>query len=156
MIDAAVPTIPSSDVDVAQRPPSTDSHFTKIDPVLFVQKWYQFFNDARNFMKAFRAAPKQVSQADIAKLGIKLAQGGVDKIGIQIWEPTFGHLLRWSGSAWEFSPSDNGSGYTVTFLAPPTIAGWVQCSGQTVSFLLSDGTLGTQVLPNTPGDYFRL
>lgn len=95
----------------------------------------------------------QMDQANIAKFTTQL---GRQDTGVLIWVPTFNHILRWTGVAWQFAPGDTGSGYVATFFFdPPNADGWALCDGSNVTFLKSDGTTGTALLPNTPGLYFR-
>lgn len=151
MIDQDAPQIPNNNIPVLDLPHGVD----KQEQDFFEQVWYLQLNSVFNFLSALRNWPKQVAQADLAKLAAKMIEKRI-AAGVIVWVADQNHLMRWGGTAWSFNPGDGGSGYTVTFLTPPTIAGWAQCDASTVSFLLSDGSLGTQVLPNTPGDYFRL
>lgn len=151
MIDQDAPQIPNNNIPVLDLEFGVD----KQEHDFFEQSWYLQLNSVFNFLSALRNWPKQVAQSDLAKLAAKLV-GKRSAAGVIVWVAEQNHLMRWSGSAWSFNPGDAGSGYTVTFLTPPTIAGWVPCDGSTVSFLLADGALGSQVLPDTPGDFFRL
>jgi hypothetical protein len=67
------------------------------------------------------------------------------------------HLLRWNGSAWSWAPGENGSGYSVAFVAAPDpLTGWHLCDGSAnVLTLKSDGNLAFATVPNTPGTYYR-
>lgn len=61
--------------------------------------------------------------------------------GALAFETTTGHLLRWTGSAWEFAPGDNGSGYFQHFAVTPEATGWVLCNGGATSYLTIGATL---------------
>lgn len=62
----------------------------------------------------------------------------------------YNHTLQWTGTSWEWGPGESGSGMLVPFAIAPTGAGWHACDGTIgVSYLKSDGTLGTVTLPDT-------
>lgn len=69
----------------------------------------------------------------------------------------YGHMVRWTGSAWQFAPGDSGSGYLQTFPVPAQGVGWGLCDGSTYAYLVVGGaTLTTaNYLTDTSGNYFR-
>lgn len=68
------------------------------------------------------------------------------------------HLVRWTGTAWEFFPGDSGSGYIVLFGVTPQAAGWRICDGTAALYLVVGATLTTAsfTTPNTANTYFRI
>lgn len=118
--------------------------------------WFQFWDELRLFLVALRNAPKQVQQADLAVYLAKLIKTKTQP-GVQVWVPgNFQHLMRFDGSAWQFAPGDQGSGYYVDgFSDPPAPLGWAPANGATVSYLRSDGSVGTRVLSTTANRWFR-
>lgn len=60
----------------------------------------------------------------------------------------YGHQLQWSGTAWGWAPGDAGSGAMQLFEVDPTGVGWHLYDGSAVSYLKSDGTLGSTTLPD--------
>lgn len=88
------------------------------------------------------------TQANLAKLTASL--GNAD-MGLLVDVTDFGHILRWTGSAWTWGPGEGGSGFFVGFAVAPTGSGWHVCDGSVVSYLKADGTTGTVTLPNTAG-----
>lgn len=151
MINATAPSIPNQDVVFEAITPETPNPTMKVDPL----RWYQSLNNVFNFLTTLRNSPQQVQQADLAELLRKLIRTKMQP-GVQVWVPApFNHMMRFDGTAWSFAPGDSGSGYTVPFLTPPTADGWALCNASTVSYLLADGTIADQILPNTAGLYFR-
>jgi hypothetical protein len=75
--------------------------------------------------------------------------------GFQYFVTDYRHTLLWTGVAWQWGPQENGSGFIVTFPTDPTDFGWAACDGSTVNYLLSAGNVIQQLLPNTPGSWFR-
>lgn len=58
------------------------------------------------------------------------------------------HELRWTGSAWEFAPGDNGSGYSVFADAAPQGGLWQVWDGSTVNRLNGAGTVTSVTVPD--------
>jgi hypothetical protein len=73
---------------------------------------------------------------------------GAPDTGFLVNVTDFGHLLRWTGTAWTWGPGDAGSGEIQGFLVDPAGPGWHICNGSTVSYLKQDGTLGSVTLPD--------
>lgn len=82
------------------------------------------------------------TQANLAALGPTLQPNSL------VWVTDFGHLLRWTGSTYEWGPGEQGSGFITAFLTDPTAAGWALCNGATVDRLNADGTVTGVTLPN--------
>ncbi len=73
---------------------------------------------------------------------------GTDDAGFLFGVSDYGHLLRWSGTAWGWAPGDAGSGMMALFEIDPG-AGWHIYDGTAnVPYLKSDGTTGTVTLPD--------
>lgn len=60
----------------------------------------------------------------------------------------YGHVLRWTGTLWQFAPGDLGAGSLQTFGTGvvPQGDGWVLCNGQTTDYLI----VGASVLTTQP------
>lgn len=72
---------------------------------------------------------------------------GLNDAGFLAFVTDYGHLLRWSGTAWTWGPAEGGSGYVQGFLSDPG-AGWALCNGATVNRLNAAGTLTSVTLPD--------
>jgi len=155
MIDATPPVTPNYDDDLENRK-DLSGGTVEVEPTVPSVTWYQFWHKLQIFCAAMRNAPKQVEQADLTDLLVRLIQGRFQS-GIQVWVlAPFNHMMRFDGTKWTFAPGDGGGGYRVTFASPPSGDGWHLCDGTAnVTFLKADGTLGTETLPNTAGLYFR-
>ncbi len=67
----------------------------------------------------------------------------------------YNHLLRWTGAGWTWGPGDPGSNYWV-FAPERPGDGWVLMNGTPITYLKSNGTLGTHVSADmTDGRYAR-
>jgi hypothetical protein len=60
--------------------------------------------------------------------------------GFLLYVQGYRHLLRWSGTAWEWGPGDSGNGYISDFLRPPG-DGWAACDGSETLCLQVGATL---------------
>lgn len=60
----------------------------------------------------------------------------------------FKHVLQWSGTAFAFSPEDDGSNYYLLADEAPEKGLWQACDGSTVSYLKGDGSTGSKALDN--------
>ncbi len=69
-------------------------------------------------------------------------------VGVLVDVTDYAHILRWTGSAWEYAdPSDPATRIEGFFVDPGT--GWHLCDGTSnVAYLKSDGTTTTVTLPN--------
>lgn len=151
MLNATAPNIPNQDVVFEAPSPNNPKPEMKIDPI----RWYQFLNTVEEFLITLRNFPPRVEQADLAALLRKLIKAQFQP-GVQVFVPVYNHMMRFTGSGWSFAPGDIGSDFVVTFLSPPTADGWQVCDGTVgVTYLLSDGTIGTRTVPNTATLYFR-
>ncbi len=80
---------------------------------------------------------------------VNLPRGlGSKDVGLQVLVSDYNHVLQWSGNGWAWAPYELGSGYVQAFRIDPTGDGWALCNGATVSYLKSDGTTGSVVLPD--------
>lgn len=61
---------------------------------------------------------------------------GASDEGYIAFETTYGHLLRWTGTVWEFAPGDPGNGYFEDFAIVPQGAGWKLCDGTATDYLV--------------------
>jgi hypothetical protein len=81
--------------------------------------------------------------------------------GLLVWVSDFGHLMRWTGTEWQFGPGDSGNGYYASFGVPGQArAGWwALCDGSTVNYLVASGGVISTTDFETPivaNQYFRL
>lgn len=78
----------------------------------------------------------------------------INDVGMLVFVTDFNHTLRWASTlTWQWAPGENGSGFIDAFLVDPSpVTGWALCDGSAgVSYLRSNGTLGTVTLPNLTG-----
>lgn len=87
----------------------------------------------------------QSVQADLSALADTLKAGDE---GLLVEVTDYAHILRWTGSAWEWGPGETGGGYVQAFAVDPTGAGWQLCDGSTVDYLKSDGTTDSYTAPD--------
>jgi len=88
------------------------------------------------------------TQSQLAALAATL---GADQAGLEVEVTDYAHILRWTGTVWERSPSDPEHSDTFHMAgAAITETGWHACDGASrgVSYLKYDGSLGTRDLPN--------
>ena len=80
---------------------------------------------------------------------------GVNDAGAQFFVTDYTHLLRWTGTAWEFGPGDFGSGHIQGFAFAPPGGTWQICDGTAVNYLKADGTTANFTTPNLTGHYVK-
>lgn len=155
MIDATVPTVPSYDDNVEEKPVGQDGLIGLVIRT-FARHWYEYFKGIWQFMIAVRASPKQLLQADLARFTAKLQQNKTQP-GVQIWITDFGHVLRWDGAAWDFAPGTERSNWYALFQATgdPPGTGWHLADGATVTYLRSTGDLGTVTIQTIANTWYR-
>lgn len=111
---------------------------------LATPNWLRFFQDlltglTLSFPLANQPGPRQIKA------------GGIGFVS------DYGHMVRWTGSVWEFAPGDPGNGYVVPFAVAPQGVGWGLCDGSAYAYLVVGGaTLTTaNFTTDTGGNYFR-
>ena len=73
---------------------------------------------------------------------------GAGDAGYMAWVTDYQHLLFWNGTAWQWGPGENGSGYIQFFAVAPAFGtGWALVDGSAITYLTSTGTTDTV----TPG-----
>lgn len=88
------------------------------------------------------------TQANLAAYALTLT---ADDEGLLVEVTDYAHVLRWTGTAWQWGPGETGGGFFGVFAITPG-TGWHACDGSAgVKYLKSDGTTGTVTLPNTAG-----
>lgn len=86
------------------------------------------------------------TQTQLAALAATLS---TNDTGLLANVTNFGHVLQWTGSAWQRGPGDTEHSDSFhEFGAAPSDPGWHACDGTSVSFLKYDGSLGTRALPD--------
>lgn len=76
---------------------------------------------------------------------------GTHDVGFLNSVTDYGHVIEWNGTGFIWGPGEAGSGFLQLFEVDPTGAGWHLYDGSTVSYLKSDGSLGSIALPNLSG-----
>jgi hypothetical protein len=158
MFNGTVPVLPVLETSVGQVPPTTtDPEAVNIAAVLQMGRvYYNFLNACVQFMQAVQQFPTQLTQAQLAMFAQKLTKLNT---GMWVYVSDYAHFLIWTGTGWTWAPGELGSGYVLAFATagPSPAVGWHVADGTVgVSFLKSDGTLGTQTVPNTAGSFFRV
>jgi len=82
---------------------------------------------------------------------------GASDAGLLCWVTDFNHVLRWTGTGWQWAPGELGSDFIVAFVTgPDPQTGWQACDGTSgVARLNSDGSLSAVDVPNTAGSWYR-
>lgn len=70
--------------------------------------------------------------------------------GMLVFITDFGHLVRWTGTAWAFAPGESGSGYFQDFAITPQASGWVLCNGSVTTYLVVGGAALSETSFTTP------
>jgi hypothetical protein len=87
------------------------------------------------------------TQSQLSALAAKLGTADTGLL-VFVTDTSFLHTLQWSGSGWGWAPGELGSGQMQLFEVAPG-NGWHLYNGAVgVSYLKSDGSLGTITLPN--------
>lgn len=77
--------------------------------------------------------------------------------GQLIYVSDYEHLMKWDGSALDFAPGDDGSGYIGIFRTTPNHGIWQVCDGSSVNVLNADGTVTSITSPNySTASYLKL
>lgn len=78
---------------------------------------------------------------------------GVADIGTVFYVTDYGHIVIWTGMAWEFAPGDVGNGFFRDYAIAPQEVGWYLCNGGTTTYLVVGTTLSTMsfTTPNLTG-----
>ena len=89
-----------------------------------------------------------VTQAGLAAFAATL---GTANAGQMVYVSDYDHTLMWTGTGWTYASGER-AGFIEAFLVDPSPAtGWALCDGSTVTYLKSDGTMGSITLPNLTG-----
>lgn len=113
---------------------------------LISRQWEVFFAEV---VRSIADPSLQYAQADIAALGGRLTRADAGRL---VWVTDFRHLLRWTGSAFEFADGDGPGGYIQGFAVDPDpTTGWVLCDGAATTYLKKDGTTGNYTTPDLIG-----
>jgi len=109
---------------------------------LWTRRWQELVRLLFGDVAAVSSLPAVINRGTLAELN---ALGLVaDDAGYLAFETTFGHLLRWTGSAWEFAPGEPGNGYIEGFAVNPQATGWQLCDGSATTYLGIGATLAAQ------------
>jgi hypothetical protein len=86
------------------------------------------------------------TQANLSVLAGTLTAANAGQL---VYVTDYNHLLRWDGTAFQWGPGENGSGYVSAFINDPSpTTGWQLCDGSTTTRLHSDGSISAQTVPN--------
>ena len=114
----------------------------------FVVPWLTWFQSIYNVVLGLVAAANQQNIASYTQANLP-TNLTVANAGQLVLVSNYNHVLEWTGTGWTWGPGEDGSGYIEPFLMAPTNpTGWHACDGSSVSYLKSNGTLGTVTLPN--------
>lgn len=77
---------------------------------------------------------------------------GADDAGFLLQITDYGHRVRWSGTAWDFAPGDQGNAYFQDFAVAPS-TGWKLCDGTATTYLVMGVTIAATAFttPNLSG-----
>lgn len=64
--------------------------------------------------------------------------------GVRLHVTDFGHVLRWTGTIWEWADTDLGNGFYQEFHAAPTASGWVKSTASVATTQLTLGATLTE------------
>lgn len=76
---------------------------------------------------------------------------GAHDVGFIAHVTVYGHDLRWGGSNWDWENYSDQSGQGPVMFEVDPASGWHLYDGSAVTYLKSDGTLGTVTLPDLAG-----
>lgn len=88
----------------------------------------------------------QKTQAELLGFSTTL---GINNANLLVEVTDYRHILRWTGTGWEWGPEDPGV-HPILFLPvdPNPTTGYQLCDGTTVDYLKSDGTTGSFATPD--------
>lgn len=75
---------------------------------------------------------------------------GASDEGYVAFVSDYGHLVRWTGTVWEFAPGDVGNGFLRAFPVAPQETGWQLCDGTATDYLTVGGASLTATAFTTP------
>lgn len=92
----------------------------------------------------------QIGSGTLAAIPTNL---GSDNAGFRYFITDYGHSVTWDGSAWDWTPGDDGNGFLVPFPVTPSQAGWGLCDGSSYTYLIMGATIttGSFTTPNLTG-----
>jgi hypothetical protein len=105
------------------------------------RKWAEQVTTDVNAMTSLPAVINRKTYVELNALGL-----GAGDEGYLAFETTYGHLLRWTGTAWEFAPGSAGNKFRRDFLGAPQEVGWALMDGSATDYL----TVGSATLTVTP------
>lgn len=87
---------------------------------------------------------RSVAQADIATFAALL---GTNDARVLLEVTDYTHVLKWSGSAWNWGPGESGAHPIEGHPVDPGV-GWGLCDGSTYAYLQADGTTANFTTPD--------
>jgi hypothetical protein len=114
--------------------------------------WRRFFELLAATVTSQGASLSAVPGVNRFDIATQPALGASDE-GYLGFETDTRHLLRWTGTVWEFAPGDVGNLFFRDFAGTPQESGWALCDGSTVDYLTVGATLTLTsiTLPNLSG-----
>lgn len=125
---------------------------------ILTRQWQQWitnlFGQVDSLTTSVNALPgvNRKTYTELNALGL-----GASDAGYLAFEPDYGHLLRWTGSVWEFAPGDCGNKFFRDFVGVPQEVGWQLCDGTATDYLtVGSVTLSvTALTPPAMSGYYR-
>lgn len=110
--------------------------------------WWLFFSSIARWIRANQNSAQLITrtQAQLAALALTLKS---NEAGLLVEVTDYRHILRWTGSAWEWGPGEDGRHDIVALpVDPDSTVGWQLCDGTATTYLKGDGTTGSYTTPN--------
>lgn len=80
---------------------------------------------------------------------------GANDEGFEYYATDYEHVYRWTGSAWTFGDTDEGSKFFRDFAGTPNKGKWQLCDGSTVNYAKADGTTASFTTPDLTAGVYR-
>lgn len=103
------------------------------------QTWLAFFRDSAGAVAALQTVVNALLGVNVFTVATQptLAAGDAGYLG---WLSDYKHVVRWTGSAWEFF-GDSSNGFFADFAIVPQAGSWQLCDGTTTTYLTLGATL---------------
>lgn len=118
----------------------------------FTRRWRELLRLVIGDIESVSSLPAVINRKALTELNA-LGLGASDA-NYLAFETTTGHLLRWTGTAFEFAPGDKGNGFKEDrAFAPQDSAYWQLCDGSATTYLALGATLSlaAHTPPNLTG-----
>ena len=105
----------------------------------FTDRWKELMRLLFGDVATVLGSESIITSQTIAQVNA-LGLGSGDEGALYRLSDGFGHLVRWSGSVWEWGPGDPGNGYRQDFFITPDATRWAPCDGNNTTYLTGIGT----------------